>query len=196
MQPPQLSQQPTDSLSNALMLTCGTQLARKRWRLTVSMALGRSSNCPLGSVLLAPDGSSRSNTMLMAPWTATRPDWWPRAILRDLHSHCQILHHSHCPCFGCLGGPGTSLYGLKQAGRVWNQTLYSVLSSMGFKRVESDHGLYIFLRDDVRILMPVFVDDITLACKDGTKIDSFIQELSQHFKLRDLGFRMQPIDGP
>ena len=92
-----------------------------------------------------------------------------------------------------VGGPDhvcrlrKSLYGLKQAGRVWNQTLYSVLSSMGFKRVESDHGLYIFLRDDVRILMPVFVDDITLACKDGAKIDSFIQELSQHFKLRDLG---------
>src|SRR5882757_451652 len=92
-----------------------------------------------------------------------------------------------------VGGPDhvcrlrKSLYGLKQAGRVWNQTLYSVLSSMGFNRVESDHGLYIFLRDDVRILMPVFVDDITLACKDGAKIDSFIQELSQHFKLRESG---------
>ena len=53
--------------------------------------------------------------------------------------------------------------------------------------VQSDHGLYIYLRDDVRLLMPVFVDDITLACKDGAKIDSIIQELSQHFKLRDLG---------
>ena len=58
---------------------------------------------------------------------------------------------------------------------------------MGFNRVQSDHGLYIYLRDDVRLLMPVFVDDITLACKDGAKIDSVIQELSQHFKLRDLG---------
>ena len=35
--------------------------------------------------------------------------------------------------------------------------------------------------------MPVFVDDITLACsKDPSKIDSVIQELSQHFKLQDL----------
>jgi hypothetical protein len=58
---------------------------------------------------------------------------------------------------------------------------------MGFKRIQSDHGLYIYLRDDLRILMPVFVDDITLACKDGAKIDSVVQELSQHFKLRDLG---------
>src|SRR6266702_993052 len=58
---------------------------------------------------------------------------------------------------------------------------------MGFNRVQSDHGLYIYLRDDVRILMPVFVDDITLACKDGAKIYSIIQELSKHFKLQDLG---------
>src|SRR6266702_3400400 len=92
-----------------------------------------------------------------------------------------------------VGGPDhvcrlrKSLYGLKQAGRVWNKTLHSVLCSMGFNRVQSDHGLYIYLRDDVRILMPVFVDDITLACKDGAKIDSIVQELSKHFKLRDLG---------
>ncbi len=92
-----------------------------------------------------------------------------------------------------VGGPDhvcrlrKSLYGLKQAGRVWNKTLHSVLSSMGFKRVQSDHGLYIYLKDDVRILMPVFVDDITLACKDGAKIDSIVQELSNHFKLQDLG---------
>ena len=58
---------------------------------------------------------------------------------------------------------------------------------IGFNCVQSDHGLYIYLRDDVRLLMPVFVDDITLACKDGAKIDSVIQELSQHFKLQDLG---------
>src|SRR6266702_2529178 len=35
--------------------------------------------------------------------------------------------------------------------------------------------------------MPVFVDDITLACKDGAKIDSIVQELSNHVKLQDLG---------
>jgi Reverse transcriptase (RNA-dependent DNA polymerase) len=92
-----------------------------------------------------------------------------------------------------VGGPEyvcklrKSLYGLKQAGRVWNKTLQSVLLSMGFQRVQSDHGLYIFHRDGVHIFMPVFVDDITMAGKDGDKIDSVIQELSSHFKLCDLG---------
>ena len=36
---------------------CGRKHVTKRWRHTESMALGRSSNCPLGSVQLAPDGS-------------------------------------------------------------------------------------------------------------------------------------------
>jgi hypothetical protein len=92
-----------------------------------------------------------------------------------------------------VGGPeyvcklNKSLYGLKQAGRVWNWKLHSVLLSLGFERVQSDHGLYIFSKDGIHIFMPVFVDDITLAGKKGAKFDSIIQELSSHFKLCDLG---------
>ena len=92
-----------------------------------------------------------------------------------------------------VGGPEyvcklcKSLYGLKQASRVWNKTLHTVLISMGFQRVQSDHGLYIYYRDGIHIFMPVFVDDITLAGNDAAAIDAFVQELSSHFKLRDLG---------
>jgi hypothetical protein len=42
---------------------------------------------------------------------------------------------------------------------------------------------YIFYRDDMCIFMPIFVDDITLAAKDGDKINSIIQALASHFKL-------------
>jgi hypothetical protein len=45
-----------------------------------------------------------------------------------------------------------SLYGLKQAGRVWNRTHHAVLTSMGFSRIQS-----------------------------------IVKDLSQHFKLHDLG---------
>jgi hypothetical protein len=54
-----------------------------------------------------------------------------------------------------VGGPDyvcklkKSLYGLKQAGWVWNKKLHSVLLSMGFERTQSDHGLYIFQRGDI-----------------------------------------------
>ena len=57
---------------------------------------------------------------------------------------------------------------------------------MCFQHVQSNHGLYIPLREDVRLLVPVFVNDISLACSEA-KVDSVVQELSQHFKLRDLG---------
>jgi hypothetical protein len=62
---------------------------------------------------------------------------------------------------------------------------------MGFEWAQSDHGLYVYSKDDIQIFVPVFVDDITLAGKKGAKFDSLIKELSSHFKLRDLGPTMQ-----
>jgi len=41
--------------------------------------------------------------------------------------------------------------------------------------------------------MPVFVDNITLACKDGAKINSF-HKLSQHFKLQDLSTQLLGLE--
>ena len=93
-----------------------------------------------------------------------------------------------------VGGPDyvcrlrKSLYGLKQAGRVWNQKLnHTLVNLMGFTRIESDHSVYVFTRGDARIILPVFVDDMTLVSKDQVLLDSIVAELSSHFKLRDLG---------
>ena len=91
------------------------------------------------------------------------------------------------------GGPSQvylllkSLYGLKQASRQWNKKLHSVLIAMGFKRLESDRSIYIFVRGEVRIIVPIFIDDITFASSNPAAIDSAIKELASHFKLRDLG---------
>jgi hypothetical protein len=80
-----------------------------------------------------------------------------------------------------------SLYGLKQAGRCWHKKLNEVLESMDFKRTVSDHSIWVFQRGDVRIIIPVFIDDMTIAAKSGTKIQEVKDELKKHFKLRDLG---------
>ena len=91
------------------------------------------------------------------------------------------------------GGPNRvyrllkSLYGLKQAARQWNKKLHDTLISMGFKRLDSDRSVYIFVRDEVRIIIPVFIDDITFASSNSAAIDSVIKELASYFKLRDLG---------
>ena len=80
-----------------------------------------------------------------------------------------------------------SLYGLKQAARQWNKKLHDTLATMGFKRLESNRSIYIFLRDEVQIIIPVFIDDITFALSNSTAIDVAIKDLASHFKLRDLG---------
>ena len=92
-----------------------------------------------------------------------------------------------------FGNPGDilrlrkALYGLKQAPRVWNKTLHQTLPKLGFARLKSDVSLYLYRRGTVRIIMPVFIDDITLASSSAEESDRLVQELSQHFKLRDLG---------
>jgi len=80
-----------------------------------------------------------------------------------------------------------SLYGLKQSSRLWGETLGNVLLKLGFKKTYSDASLYIYDRDGIKIIMPVFVDDITLASKSQVALDNFVIELGKHFKLRDLG---------
>ncbi len=80
-----------------------------------------------------------------------------------------------------------SLYGLKQSARQWNKKLHSVLTELGFSRIESDRSVYIYSNGEVRIIVPIYIDDITLASKSPAAIDKYVQLLSQHFKCCDLG---------
>jgi hypothetical protein len=80
-----------------------------------------------------------------------------------------------------------SLYGLKQAGRCWHKKLNEVLESMGFKRIVCEHSIWIFGKDEMRIIIPVFIDDMTIAAKSMDSIKQVISELKSHFKLRELG---------
>ena len=80
-----------------------------------------------------------------------------------------------------------SLYELKQSSCLWGETLGAVLIELGFKKTYSDASLYIYDRDNVKVIMLMFVDDITLASKSQEALDNFVTELAKHFKLRDLG---------
>lgn len=93
------------------------------------------------------------------------------------------------------GGPNSklvcklhkSLYGLKQSAQLWAETFAAVLYKLGFKKTYSDASLFIYDQDNVKVIMPVFVDDITLASSSKDALDKFVVEISKHFKLRDLG---------
>ena len=82
-----------------------------------------------------------------------------------------------------------SLYGTKQGGNRWNRKMRTALESMGFKQTYSDAAVYIFVRGDVRISLPVFVDDMTFASPSLLAIKQAIADLGTHFKLRDLGVK-------
>lgn len=91
------------------------------------------------------------------------------------------------------GGPekvcrlNKSLYGLKQSPRLWSEKLTSILAQLGFKRLESDPCVYMYCRNNLKVIVPVWVDDITLVSSDSGAIDHFVEELKKHLKLRDLG---------
>ena len=80
-----------------------------------------------------------------------------------------------------------SLYGLKQAGRVWNETLDKALVSMGFQQIKSDASMYVYAKDSVRIFVPVFIDDITIFAPNKTESDKIVAKLKQQFEHQDRG---------
>ena len=59
-----------------------------------------------------------------------------------------------------------SMASIKQSARQWNKKLHSVLDSMGFKRTLSDNSIYIYSRNQVKLIVPIFIDNITLVSKD------------------------------
>ena len=54
-------------------------------------------------------------------------------------------------------------------------------------RTYSDASLYIYVCDDIQIIMPVFVDDMMLASKSEVALDTFVIKLGKHFRMQDLG---------
>jgi hypothetical protein len=82
---------------------------------------------------------------------------------------------------------GKALYGLKQGGRKWFERLEQAFSELGFSRIRSNTFVFVWAEDGVRVIVPVFVDDITIVSKDKAKIQELKLELGKHFKLRNHG---------
>ena len=72
-----------------------------------------------------------------------------------------------------------SIYGMKQGGNRWNHKMRSVLEAIGYTQSYLDASIYIYFKDNVRIILPVFVDDMTFASKYPAAID---KKLSHRLK--------------
>ena len=80
-----------------------------------------------------------------------------------------------------------SLYGLKQAPRAWNTRLRQELQDMGFTASEADPSLFTAQLKSGTVYILVYVDDILVAAKSQTDIQSIKDRLASAFKLTDLG---------
>jgi len=86
------------------------------------------------------------------------------------------------------------LYGIKQGPRIWSLKLHDVLTSMGFRRTDCDYSVYVYLRDGVRIMVPIHVDDLLLASNSKSTISRVKSDLASHLDLHDLGPAISILD--
>lgn len=78
-----------------------------------------------------------------------------------------------------------ALYGLKQSPRVWYETLSVFLQELGFKPLESDYS--VFINNTENIIIAIYVDDILIFGKDKNLINKLKANLSNKFRISDLG---------
>lgn len=80
-----------------------------------------------------------------------------------------------------------SLYGLKQASRMWNEKFSEAMLKFGFNRCDSDNCLYVKLKDDIRCYMLLYVDDLLIVSNNIQAINTIKRLLSQEFEMTDVG---------
>jgi transposase InsO family protein len=78
-----------------------------------------------------------------------------------------------------------SLYGLKQAARVWNLKIHTFLTKIGFIRSTADPCLYVDIKQNLYIT--IWVDDLLIVGKNGKDIANVKVQLSREFEMKDLG---------
>jgi len=78
-----------------------------------------------------------------------------------------------------------SLYGLKQAARDWNLLMKKELLAWGFVQSLADPCMFVHEERKIRIL--VYVDDVLAATKDQSQTEWFWKKLSGRFNAKNLG---------
>ena len=94
---------------------------------------------------------------------------------------------------GYPGADGTclkllkGLYGLRQAGRIWNQKFIGTLKDMGFEPLVSDSQVLKLRRGKSFFVIGLHVDDATFATNDEGLRREVLKKLEEKFLVKDLG---------
>jgi len=79
------------------------------------------------------------------------------------------------------------LYGIKQGPRIWVLKLHSVLTEIGFERTDCDYSVYIYRRNNVKVILLIHVDDLLIASNSRDTIQKVKSDLASRFKIHDQG---------
>ena len=80
-----------------------------------------------------------------------------------------------------------TLYGLKQALKVWYDRLHKMFESLGFTHSNADHSLFYEDKGSDLLIIAVYVDDKLIFSKNLDTIKCLKTQLSEHFEITDLG---------
>lgn len=95
----------------------------------------------------------------------------PEGFIKDKSKVCKLIK---------------SLYGLKQASRVWYQRFDEFIIRKGFKRCESDQCLYTkFENNDVQYIL-LFVDDLIIISNTMDNVKTIKRTLGKEFEMTDI----------
>jgi hypothetical protein len=80
-----------------------------------------------------------------------------------------------------------ALYGLRQAPRAWNCKLDTVLHELGFSKCKTEYGLYIRVKNKMRLVVGGYVDDLIIIGESDQELNLFKNEMKKVFRMSDLG---------
>ena len=80
-----------------------------------------------------------------------------------------------------------SIYGLKQAGRLWYQKIDTYLESLGMKRLNADNCVYIRQNDGNVLVIALYVDDLLIFTNRIKELEELKKHLKERFDMKDLG---------
>jgi hypothetical protein len=80
-----------------------------------------------------------------------------------------------------------ALYGLRQAPCAWYAKLDASLASLGFWCSINEHVVYTRGKDQHRLIVGVYVDDLVITGGDVAMIKHFKREMKSTFQMSDLG---------
>ena len=75
-----------------------------------------------------------------------------------------------------------SIYGMRQASRIWNRMFHNVISQWGFKRLDCEWCVYRCTSPTGTIIFAVHVDDIVATGSTPEEIDGFRNQLKMQWE--------------